>query len=118
MSWSWDKECVLYDIDLSVKTGELVAIVGPVGSGKSSLLSALLGDLRIRSGSVDCIEDVAYVPQCPWIQNKTVRDNILFTKGFDGKLYDKVLRACCLEKDLEILPGGDFDGDRREGHQP
>ncbi|KAL3251422.1 hypothetical protein MRX96_055163 [Rhipicephalus microplus] len=108
LSWSWDKECVLHDIDLSVKTGELVAIVGPVGSGKSSLLSALLGDLRIRSGSVDCIEDVAYVPQCPWIQNKTVRDNILFTKGFDGKLYDKVLRACCLEKDLEILPGGDL----------
>ncbi|KAH8034876.1 hypothetical protein HPB51_003163 [Rhipicephalus microplus] len=83
LSWSWDKECVLHDIDLSVKTG-------------------------IRSGSVDCIEDVAYVPQCPWIQNKTVRDNILFTKGFDGKLYDKVLRACCLEKDLEILPGGDL----------
>lgn len=108
MSWSWDKECILHDIDLSVKTGELVAIVGPVGSGKSSLLSALLGDLRIRSGSVDCIEDVAYVPQCPWIQNKTVRDNIVFTKSYDAKLYDKVLRASCLEKDLEILPGGDL----------
>nr|XP_050024147.1 multidrug resistance-associated protein 1-like [Dermacentor andersoni] len=108
MSWSWDRECVLHDINLSVKTGELLAIVGPVGSGKSSLLSALLGDLRIRSGSVDCIEDVAYVPQCPWIQNKTVRDNIVFTKSYDGKLYEKVLRACCLEKDLDILPGGDL----------
>ncbi|KAK8770954.1 hypothetical protein V5799_025802 [Amblyomma americanum] len=108
MSWSWDKECILHDVDLSVKNGELLAIVGPVGSGKSSLLSSLLGDLRIRSGSVDCIEDVAYVPQCPWIQNKTVRDNILFTKSYEAKLYDKVLRACCLEKDLEILPGGDL----------
>ncbi|XP_040061761.2 multidrug resistance-associated protein 1-like [Ixodes scapularis] len=108
MAWSWDKEPVLNGVDLSVKTGQLVAIVGPVGSGKSSLMSSLLGDLRVRSGSVNCIKNVAYAPQCAWIQNKTLRDNVLFTKTFEAKLYDKVLKACCLEKDLEILPCGDL----------
>ncbi|CAN7939451.1 unnamed protein product, partial [Ixodes hexagonus] len=108
LSWSKDRNPALRNINFTVKTGQLVAVVGPVGSGKSSLLSALLGYLRIRSGSVNCIESVAYAPQCPWIQNKTIRDNVLFTSRYDAKLYEMVLKACCLERDLEVLPGRDM----------
>ncbi|CAN7975421.1 unnamed protein product, partial [Ixodes persulcatus] len=108
LSWSKDKAPVLTNINLTVKKGQLVAVVGSVGSGKSSLLSALLGNLRVLSGSVSCTESVAYAPQCPWIQNKTIRENVLFTGAFDAKLYELVLKACSLEKDLEILPCGDL----------
>ncbi|XP_040061750.2 multidrug resistance-associated protein 1-like [Ixodes scapularis] len=106
-SWFSHKTPVLNNINVTVKTGQLIAVVGPVGSGKSSLLSAILGNLRIFSGSVDRAESVAYSPQCPWIQNKTLRENVLFGSLFDAELYDMVLKACCLERDLEILPGGD-----------
>ncbi|CAN8003965.1 unnamed protein product [Ixodes hexagonus] len=108
LSWSKDGAPALSNINLTVKTGQLIAVVGPVGSGKSSLLSALLGNLRVCSGSVDCITSVAYAPQCPWIQNQTIRDNVLFTSTYDAELYEMVLKACCLERDLEILPGGDL----------
>ncbi|XP_040061754.2 multidrug resistance-associated protein 1-like [Ixodes scapularis] len=108
ISWLKNKTPTLRKINLTVNTGQLIAIVGPVGSGKSSLLSALLGQLRVCSGSVDCIQNIAYAPQCPWIQNKTIRENVIFTSTYDTKLYEKVLKACCLERDLEILPGGDL----------
>ncbi|EEC06752.1 multidrug resistance protein, putative [Ixodes scapularis] len=107
-SWSRDRTPALTNISLTVKTGQLIAVVGPVGAGKSSLLSALLGNLRIGSGSVNCIESVAYTPQCAWIQNKTIRDNVLFTCTYDAELYKMVLKACCLDRDLAILPGGDM----------
>ncbi|CAN7975420.1 unnamed protein product, partial [Ixodes persulcatus] len=108
LSWLKRKTPSLKDINLTVKTGQLIAIVGPVGSGKSSLLSALLGQLQVCSGSVNCIEYVAYAPQCPWIQNKTIRENVIFTSTYDSEFYEKVLKACCLKRDLEILPGGDL----------
>ncbi|XP_040061756.2 multidrug resistance-associated protein 1-like [Ixodes scapularis] len=108
LSWSKDKAPVLTNINLTVKKGQLVAVVGSVGSGKSTLLSAFLGNLRVFSGSVSCTESVAYAPQCPWIQNKTIRENVLFMGAFDAKLYELVLKACSLEKDLEILPCGDL----------
>ncbi|CAN8003961.1 unnamed protein product [Ixodes hexagonus] len=107
-SWTKDRVPVLRNINLAVKTGQLIAVVGPVGSGKSSLLSMLLGNLQVYSGSVDCIDGVAYAPQCPWIQNKTIRGNVIFTSTYDAELYDMVLKACCLERDLEMLPGGDL----------
>ncbi|XP_040062752.1 multidrug resistance-associated protein 1-like [Ixodes scapularis] len=106
--WSKDRTPALSSINLTVKTGQLVAVVGTIGSGKSSLLSALLGNLKISSGSVDCIESVAYTPQCAWIRNKTIRENVLFTAKYDTQLYEMVLKACCLEPDLAILPGGDM----------
>ncbi|CAN8003963.1 unnamed protein product [Ixodes hexagonus] len=108
LSWSKNGSSVLRNINLAVKTGQLIAVVGPVGSGKSSLLSALLGSLRVCSGSVDCIESVGYAPQCPWIHNKTIRENVLFTSKYDAVLYEMVVKACCLERDFEILPGGDL----------
>ncbi|CAN8014134.1 unnamed protein product [Ixodes persulcatus] len=108
ISWSKDGIPALKNINLTVKAGKLIAIVGPVASGKSSLLSALLGNLRVRSGFVDCIKSVAYAPQCPWIQNKTIRENVIFTSKYDSEMYKTVLKACCLERDLEILPDGDL----------
>lgn len=106
--FSWDgKEADLKNINLAVKKGELVAIVGQVGSGKSSLISALLGDMEKLNGQVNVDGTIAYVPQMAWIQNATLRDNILFGKELDEKLYDKVIHACALNADLAILPAGD-----------
>ncbi|XP_018496727.1 canalicular multispecific organic anion transporter 1-like [Galendromus occidentalis] len=107
-SLSWERsETTLRNIDLSVETGDLVAIVGEVGSGKSSLLNSLLGNMKLLAGSVDLAGSVAYVPQQVWIQNATIKQNIVFTQDFDRKLYERVVRRCCLSSDLRILPGGD-----------
>ena len=61
---------VLKDIDLAIKEGTLTAIVGPVGSGKSSLIGALLGELEVESGAVSVGGKVAYVPQQAWMQGR------------------------------------------------
>jgi ABC-type multidrug transport system fused ATPase/permease subunit len=98
----------LSKINLKVKQGQLVAVVGQVGAGKSSLLSAILGEMEKLQGRVTVRGRVAYVPQQAWIQNNTVKGNILFGKPMDGTYYDRTLRACALGPDLEILPGGDM----------
>ena len=80
----------LSDVSCKVRKGSLVAVVGMVGSGKSSLLSAILGNMRRCSGTV-CVEgSVAYVPQQAWIQNLTVKDNILFGSEYEDDFYSKV----------------------------
>ncbi|XP_025103128.1 LOW QUALITY PROTEIN: multidrug resistance-associated protein 1-like [Pomacea canaliculata] len=109
-TFTWDKhyEPVLKNIDISVGVGRLVAVVGHVGSGKSSLISSLLGETEKVSGKVTIKSSVAYVPQQAWIQNATIRDNVLFGKLFNLQRYQQVLRACALEPDLEILPAGDM----------
>ncbi|ETE62698.1 Canalicular multispecific organic anion transporter 2, partial [Ophiophagus hannah] len=83
------------------------AIVGQVGCGKSSLVSALLGEMEKLSGDVAVKGSVAYVPQLPWIQNATLKDNILFGHPLNELKYQTVLEACALKQDLEMLPGGD-----------
>uniref|UniRef100_A0A8C1UB62 Multidrug resistance-associated protein 1 n=1 Tax=Cyprinus carpio TaxID=7962 RepID=A0A8C1UB62_CYPCA len=88
-------------------SGALVAVVGHVGSGKSSLLSALLGEMQKQEGYVSIKGSVAYVPQQAWIQNATLKDNILFGRDAKDSWYQKVVEACALLPDLEILPGGD-----------
>ena len=82
-------------------------IVGAVGCGKSSLVSAILGELERRSGKVYVNGCIAYVPQEAWMKNASVKDNILFGKVMDEKFYVNVLNACALKSDLKILPGGD-----------
>ncbi|XP_026874529.2 multidrug resistance-associated protein 1 [Electrophorus electricus] len=106
-SWSKDGPPCLKRISVRIPRGTLVAVVGHVGSGKSSLLSAILGETERRSGSVAIKGSVAYVPQQAWIQNATVQDNVLF--GWDRKKswYHRVLEACALLPDLDILPAGD-----------
>uniref|UniRef100_A0A914C371 Uncharacterized protein n=1 Tax=Acrobeloides nanus TaxID=290746 RepID=A0A914C371_9BILA len=106
--WNPKERPTLKNITLHVPRGILVAVVGQVGSGKSSLLSALLGEMEKVQGHVGLHGQVAYVPQQSWIQNMTVKDNIVFQKQFDKKLYDKVIDACALKRDLEILPDGDM----------
>lgn len=94
-------------LNLSFDRYELVAIVGSVGSGKSSLLAALAGDMRMTTGSVTQGASMAYCPQYAWIQNATVRENIIFGRPFDQEWYDSVIEACALRVDLEMLPQGD-----------
>ncbi|CAN7998508.1 unnamed protein product, partial [Ixodes hexagonus] len=106
-AWSKEDPPVLKDINLNVKAGSLVAVVGLVGSGKSSLLSAILGALEKSSGSVDVRGRVAYVAQQSWIQNRTLKENISFTNTADEDRYQKVVEACALRQDLDMLPGGD-----------
>ncbi|KAH9499737.1 Multidrug resistance-associated protein 1 [Bulinus truncatus] len=109
-AFTWDKEQItptLRDINISIKPGSLVAVVGTVGCGKSSLLSAILGEMEKLKGSVTVKSSTAYVPQEAWIQNATLRDNILFGSDLQRRRYDKVIEACALKTDLEILPGGD-----------
>lgn len=107
-SFRWDAdETTLKNIDMRVETNQLVAVVGPVGSGKSSLLSAYLGEMDKISGLVNRIGSVAYVPQQAWIQNATLKNNILFGRPFDKKRYDKVVEACALKADFDMLPAGD-----------
>ena len=81
--------------------------MGTVGSGKSSLVSSILGELEKRSGRVNVNGSIAYVPQQAWMQNASVKENILFGKMANSKLYEKVIDACALRSDLKILPGGD-----------
>ncbi|KAJ5925970.1 oligomycin resistance ATP-dependent permease yor1 [Penicillium verhagenii] len=94
-------------ISLSIRRGELLAVIGGIGSGKSSLLSALAGDMRKVQGTLKFHSDRAFCPQTAWIQNATVRDNILFGAPFDPEWYDKVITACQLRRDLQILSNGD-----------
>jgi ABC-type bacteriocin/lantibiotic exporter with double-glycine peptidase domain len=131
---------VLKRMNVSFEKGKLICVIGDVGSGKSSLLSALLGDLQyLDSRFVEKEQDqdvgseevqkkvkkeaqqkatrgqepilvnqsISYVQQVPWIQNKTIRDNITFGYEFDRKRYNRVIQICELTRDLEILPSGD-----------
>ncbi|KAI0822453.1 P-loop containing nucleoside triphosphate hydrolase protein [Trametes gibbosa] len=98
----------LKDVNLAIPQGQLAAIVGPVGSGKSSLLEGMIGEMRRTAGSVRFKGSVAYCPQSAWIQNATVRDNIIFGRPFDEERYLKAVHDACLEADLELLPNGDM----------
>lgn len=107
----WSKEPVkvaLSDVNFSAKPASLTCIVGRVGSGKSALVQALLGDIIKEKGDVTVKGRIAYVPQVPWIMNATVKENILFGFKEDPDFYVKVLDACALTKDLDVLPNGDL----------
>ncbi|KAI9222621.1 hypothetical protein BC828DRAFT_365051 [Blastocladiella britannica] len=97
----------LTDITLNLPRGKLTAIVGRVGTGKTTLLHAILGELEKTKGTAELHGSVAYAPQQPWIFNATFRDNITFGNEFDLKWYNKVVEACALTTDIEILKDGD-----------
>ena len=103
----------LTNISLAIPKGSLVAVVGSVGSGKSSLLYALLGEMEKVGDSAGVVaiapdqQKLAYVAQQAWIQNATVRDNILFGKKYSPDKYNKVIEACALKPDLAMLSAGD-----------
>ncbi|XP_067909266.1 canalicular multispecific organic anion transporter 1 isoform X2 [Heterodontus francisci] len=106
-SWNKNADPTIKNITLDIKPGSLVAVVGPVGCGKSSLISALLGEMENIKGFINVKGSFAYVPQQAWIQNDTLQDNILFGLEWEESRYQKVLEACALLPDLELLAAGD-----------
>ncbi|CAH1122634.1 unnamed protein product [Ceutorhynchus assimilis] len=106
-NFSWGEDPILRNINIRIASKTLTAVVGSVGSGKSSLVSAFLGEMEKVSGWVNTYGSVAYVSQQAWIQNATLKDNITFGKAFDRALYEKVIEACALKPDFDMLPGGD-----------
>ncbi|KAG6837154.1 hypothetical protein H0H93_013744 [Arthromyces matolae] len=109
--FSWEKESVrpiLEDINLNVKKGQLVGVLGRVGAGKTSLISAIIGDMTRREGEVVLRGSISYAPQNPWILSATVRENILFSHEYDETFYNLVIEACALGQDLSLLPQGDL----------
>ena len=105
------KTLTLKKINFTVKEGEFVCIIGEVGSGKSSLIQALLNNMtQINKDESNIIINgsISYVPQEAWIQNDTLRNNILFYLPFDAQRYNHILDICELKPDLEALIGGDF----------
>ncbi|KAL6205281.1 hypothetical protein ACLB2K_022543 [Fragaria x ananassa] len=109
-NFSWDLSSpnpTLKDINLKISHGMRVAVCGTVGSGKSSLISCILGEMPKISGFVKLCGTKAYVSQSPWIQSGKIEENILFGKVMDSERYEGVIEACSLKKDLEILPFGD-----------
>ncbi|TIB16346.1 hypothetical protein E3P89_00354 [Wallemia ichthyophaga] len=108
-AWSEDAHMpILQDINLSVKMGELVALVGRVGDGKSSMVQAILGEMHKFEGTVNVKGSIAYYGQSPWIMGATVKENILFGHKFDQDFYNLVIESCALRSDLELLPQGDM----------
>ncbi|XP_049528887.1 multidrug resistance-associated protein 1-like [Dermacentor silvarum] len=113
-SFAWAKEGskvdlpVLQNISVKVSNGSIVGIVGSVGSGKSSLLSAVSGDMRRLRGSAAIRGTLGVVCQRPHVFNMTIRDNITFGSKVDESYYWKVLEACQMIPDIERLPAGDL----------
>ncbi|KAI1703205.1 ABC transporter transmembrane region domain-containing protein [Ditylenchus destructor] len=117
-SFTWDDSkgeavtCHLADITLNVRQGELVGVVGRVGSGKSSLLAAILGEMEpVMAQNSKCdvyAKSIGYVPQQPWIQNKTLRGNVTFEKIHHEDYYQKTIEACALVDDLKLFAAGDL----------
>ncbi|XP_035982452.1 canalicular multispecific organic anion transporter 1 [Fundulus heteroclitus] len=107
-SWEKDSEPLLKNVSLDIKPGRLVAVVGAVGSGKSSLMSALLGEMHSTKGFINIQGSLAFVPQQAWIQNATLRDNILFGSPFEDRRFQDVVEACALGPDLKLLSAGDL----------
>ncbi|XP_054685302.1 multidrug resistance-associated protein 1-like isoform X2 [Grus americana] len=108
-SFRWEKNGppVLKNLNVSIPEGSLVAVVGQVGSGKSSFLSAVLGEMEKLEGTVQRRGSVAYVSQQAWIQNDSLQENILFGSNLNRPYYELVLESCALLPDLEQLPNGD-----------
>ncbi|KAF9619903.1 hypothetical protein IFM89_009685 [Coptis chinensis] len=110
--FSWDSKAeqpTLSKINLDIPVGSLVAVVGSTGEGKTSLISAMLGELPPMRDTTTVVRGtVAYVPQVSWIFNATVRDNILFGSTFEASRYAKTIEVTALPHDLELLPGGDL----------
>lgn len=110
-NFAWSNEdteaTALKNISYVARKGELSCIVGKVGSGKTSFLKALLGELYLQNGSVTMKGSIAYVSQDMWLTNSTLRENILFGHRYDPVFYELTLEACALKPDIELLPDGD-----------
>ncbi|KAJ8734037.1 hypothetical protein PYW07_014588 [Mythimna separata] len=106
-SWTDDGPITLNQINLVVPKGKLCAIIGSVGSGKSSVLQLLLSELRSTNGRIYLSGPLSYASQEPWLFVATVRQNILFGLPYNSKKYKEVVRVCALQKDFQQFPHGD-----------
>lgn len=108
-AYNTESEPILKGINLTISPGEFVAIVGKVGSGKSSIVNALLGEMKSRGGSLSVNGSIAYTAALEsWIQNATLRDNVLFGKPYDPEKYQNAVRVASLSSDIDLLAGGDL----------
>eukprot|EP01114_Cavostelium_apophysatum_P017935 TRINITY_DN5431_c0_g1_i3.p1 TRINITY_DN5431_c0_g1~~TRINITY_DN5431_c0_g1_i3.p1 ORF type:complete len:1082 (+),score=283.02 TRINITY_DN5431_c0_g1_i3:209-3454(+) len=97
----------LEGLNFRVPHGQLVLVVGAVGSGKTSLLGTILGEVKKLAGDIDVCGKVVHTTQAPWLMNATLRDNITFFRPFDKEKYEKTIHCSALVRDLQQLPGGD-----------
>ncbi|GKZ36393.1 hypothetical protein AbraIFM66950_007464 [Aspergillus brasiliensis] len=108
LGWTPEGDAVVRNLDLSAPTGSLTVILGPVGCGKSTILSGILGENFRTQGNIHVsARRIAYCSQTPWVTNATVRDNILGCSPYDKDWYEEVIRRCGLEHDIGSLPHGD-----------
>ncbi|KAK6217677.1 RAS2 protein [Pestalotiopsis sp. IQ-011] len=106
--WSFTEPPILKDISCTVRSQHFTFVIGNVGSGKSTLMKALLGEIRQIKGSIYTgLREVALASQEPWIQNLTIRENILGAATYNKAWYDRVISACSLEQDILELPNQD-----------
>jgi ABC-type multidrug transport system fused ATPase/permease subunit len=106
--WVPGKPDILHDITINIRRSRFTFVVGPVGSGKSTLMRAILGEVPLRAGSINANPgNIAFVGQEPWIQNLTIRQNILGSASYDAEWYGRVVYACGLEQDVGELADGD-----------
>lgn len=107
----WSDESVhdyiFEDLNIKIKRGSVVAIIGPVGSGKSSLLQVILKELPLLKGKLEVYGDIGYASQEPWLFTGTVRQNIVFNRPYDNLRYRNVVTRCSLKRDFSLLPNAD-----------
>lgn len=104
---SGQPENALEDLNLGIERGKLYAMIGMVGSGKSSFLSTILGELTLTRGQMKVNGSVSYASQEAWVFGSTIRQNILFGQPYDRQRYQKVIKACALPRDFKQFPQGD-----------
>uniref|UniRef100_A0A1Y1K6E3 Uncharacterized protein n=1 Tax=Photinus pyralis TaxID=7054 RepID=A0A1Y1K6E3_PHOPY len=100
-------QSILSNLNLEIKSGGLTAIIGSVGSGKTSLLNLILGEIPLSTGEIQLTGNVSFAPQEPWIFSATIRQNVLFGAEWCETRYKDVIRCCALERDLKLFPYGD-----------
>ncbi|CAG9327094.1 unnamed protein product [Blepharisma stoltei] len=108
-SFGYGDKILLKNVNLEIKPGEFIAVIGPVGSGKSSFLNSLIGELELLSGNAEVSRKIAYSPSLEsWLQNDSLRNNILFGEPYNEKWYFQVLEACSLMQDINSFPNKDL----------
>ena len=102
-----DEKSILFNVSFGTPRNSLTVICGRVGSEKSTLLSAIAGEVKLSMGSVRYPGTLAYVTQVPWVFSGTIKENILFNESYDPEWYSTVVEACALKRDIELFPNRD-----------
>nr|XP_003705867.1 PREDICTED: probable multidrug resistance-associated protein lethal(2)03659 isoform X1 [Megachile rotundata]XP_012146728.1 PREDICTED: probable multidrug resistance-associated protein lethal(2)03659 isoform X1 [Megachile rotundata]XP_012146729.1 PREDICTED: probable multidrug resistance-associated protein lethal(2)03659 isoform X2 [Megachile rotundata]XP_012146730.1 PREDICTED: probable multidrug resistance-associated protein lethal(2)03659 isoform X1 [Megachile rotundata] len=99
--WDESRDCTLQNVDLSIQAGSFVAVIGQIGSGKSSLLKAILSELPLQDGILETSGKISFADQRPWIFASSIRQNILFGQPYNEKRYNEVIKVCQLKRDID-----------------